>query len=143
MVDRVDGLTYFLTQTAGGDSPPPVMSLAPANWVQGVFGSLNGPTMETPDGPIRLFVSGGVLSHEIPTGDSVDVSNSIPDTRGTGFQGELYELRAPWDFVRSDPTGDLFLVKIPQTDEAAGDTARVTADLEARITGDGDARVAP
>ncbi len=111
MKDTTDGKTYFITQTAGGASPPLVLDEIQSSWADPIYDANFGPILETDDGPIRLFTTNGVLGHAelaVAAGSSRRRDPPI-NTRNAGATAVVYELTAPAGFKIVDATSTLTL----------------------------------
>ncbi len=104
MVDRSNGNSYYVSES----SAALVMTLVPSNWTYFVYGANHGPIMLTPDGPIRLFVSGGALDYDNYDGG---VRDAPIMTLWLGTTRVIYELTAPASFKRGDAASTFTLVQ--------------------------------
>ena len=86
MVDRTDGNTYYITDDGSGN---PQITALPSNWGDHIYGANFGPIMQTPVGPIRLFLSNGVLDYDIYNGTQ---SDAPINTRRRGTTNQIFEL---------------------------------------------------
>ncbi len=102
MVDRADGNTYFLTETAGGATPPIVMSLLPTTWKDQIYPAFQGPVMSTGAGKIRLYVTSGALQNEAAPATMENVDFSPIMTRRSGAATRYYEVTAGVGFAIGD-----------------------------------------
>lgn len=110
MVDRVDGLTYWISRTAGG-SPSISEVLLPARWRYPIYGAYAGPYMNTPAGQIRLFMSSGSLTHEAVAASREKTESSRVYATLANFSTSIYQVDVGGGFEIGDP---LILTEVTQ-----------------------------
>lgn len=104
LVDRTDGKTYFITETAGGATPAIVMTVISATWKDPIYEAFYGPVMPTTKGRIRLFVSSGTLGNETTNDDDNHQKTFFAPihTRRAGYTPNVYEVIEPANFNIGD-----------------------------------------
>lgn len=104
LVDRDDGNTYYITETAGGSSPPIVLTALPSNWTDPIYSAGHEPVIETAAGRVRIYSSNGALGNEAAGDDTARQRTYWPPvyTRRAGFTANIYKVVAPSGFTIGD-----------------------------------------
>ncbi len=102
MYDRATGTIYHLSHTGGG-SPSISLAALPSRWRYPIYGPYAGPYMNTDAGQIRLYVSGGTLSHEAVAAGSAKVENSRVYATLTNFSLDVWQVDTAPGFEIGDP----------------------------------------